>query len=155
VTAVAAVAFTATLATAEQSGTFKGTWIASGKRQAIKFMEGREVFTFKMSGHLNLTNDVGNVEDFWSECIGLWDSETGGSARCVWQGLEGQEAYLVLSGQMLREDVQVTGVFVGGSGELKGLRGGVNFSWTRVFVSPDDGTQTGHTKDLTGTYRIP
>jgi hypothetical protein len=118
-------------------------------------MEGREISIFKMSGHVNLTDDVGKVADFWSECVGLWDSETGGSARCVWQALEGHEAYLVLSGQLLKEQVKVTGEFVGGSGDLEGLTGSVNFTWTRVFFNPDEDTQTGHTEDLNGSYRIP
>jgi hypothetical protein len=154
-TVLSVMCFIVPSAYAEQSGTFKGSWIATGKRQAINFSKGRKVYTFKLTGHVNLTDDVGKVADFWSECVGLWDSETGGSARCVWQGLEGQEAYLVLNGQLLKERVQVTGEFVGGSGELTGLTGSINFTWTRVFFNPDQGTQTGHTEDLAGTYRIP
>lgn len=142
-------------AAAAEEGTFTGTWIASGTRQIQDFAEGREVFTFHVKGHVNLRDNLGEVADFWSECSGLWDAETGNSARCVWRGLEGQKIYIVMDGQPLEEGVQITGQVVGGTGKLEGIEGTFSFTWTSIFINADTDTLTGHTENLSGTYRIP
>ena len=143
------------VAVAQQSGTFSGTWIASGQRQTFEFVEGREVGTFKLKGHVNLQDDVGAVKDYWAECVGLSDSVAGSSARCVWRSMEGEKAYIVLSGQPLKKRVKVSGDFVGGTGSLRGIEGSFTFTWSSVFVNEDQGIFTGHTKDLKGSYKIP
>jgi hypothetical protein len=140
---------------AEQTGTFKGTWIASGQRQIFDFAADREVGTFKLSGHVNLKDEVGEEKDFWAECIGLSDSVAGSTVRCVWHSMEGEKTYSVLSGQPLKEGVKVTGEFVGGTGKLKGIEGSYTFTWFSVFINKNRGIITGHTKDLSGSYRIP
>ena len=142
-------------ASAERSGSFAGAWIASGQRHAFDFLEGREVGTFRLTGHVNLKDNLGELEDYWAECIGLSDSVTGGSARCVWRSLKGQKAYIVLRGQPLKEGVKVTGEFVGGTDSLKGLTGTFNFTWTSTFTDKNQDIFTGHTRDLKGTYKIP
>ncbi|MEZ5583139.1 MAG: hypothetical protein R3F37_10575 [Candidatus Competibacteraceae bacterium] len=76
-------------ALAEQEGTFKGRWIANGERSLLDFLPDRSVFSFDLQGHINLEDEVGGVGDYWSDCVGLWDSVTGGSMRCVWRGREG------------------------------------------------------------------
>ena len=140
---------------AEQTGSFTGTWVASGKRQPFDFVEGREVGTFKLAGNVSLKDDFAKIEDFWAECIGLSDSVAGSSVRCVWRNLKGERAYSVLSGQPLKEGVKVTGEFVGGTGSLKGVSGTFTFTWTSTFIDKDQGMFTGHTKDLSGSFRIP
>ena len=140
---------------AEQTGTFTGTWVASGKRQPFDFVEGREVGTFKLAGNVSLKDEFGAIEDFWAECIGLRDTVAGSSVRCVWRSLKGDRAYSVLSGQPLKEGVKVTGEFVGGTGSLKGVTGKFTFTWTSTFLDEDQGMFTGHTQDLSGSYRIP
>jgi len=142
-------------ASAEQTGSFTGSWIASGKRQPFDFVEGREVGTFKLAGNLSLKDEFGGIEDFWAECIGLSDSMAGSSVRCVWRSLNGDKAYSVLSGQPLKEGVKVTGEFVGGTGGLKGVSGTFNFTWTSTFTAKNQGMFTGHTKNLNGQYQIP
>jgi hypothetical protein len=142
-------------ASAEQNGSFTGSWVASGKRQPFDFVEGRDVGTFNLAGNVSLKDEFGGIEDFWAECIGLSDSMTGSSVRCVWRSLKGQKAYSVLSGQPLKEGVKVTGEFVGGTGGLKGVTGTFNFTWTSTFTDTDQGIFTGHTQDLSGSYRIP
>jgi len=153
------LAFTAVLAvqeaSAEQGGTFAGTWVASGKRQSFDFVKGREVGTFNLAGNLSLKDEFGGIEDFWAECIGLSDSAAGSSVRCVWRSLKGEKAYSVLSGQPLKEGVKVTGEFVGGTGGLKGVSGNFTFTWTSTFIDKDQGIFTGHTQDINGSYRIP
>ena len=140
----------------ERKGTFTGSWTASGQWQPLDFQEGREVFTFRLAGHVNLKNDIGEVADFWSECAGLWDSETGGTSRCVWRDPDKKgAAYLVLGGQLIKEDVEVTGEFVGGVGDLKGLTGKISFTWSSVYREKADRVLTGHTKNLSGVYHIP
>ena len=140
--------------TAEE-GTFTGTWIASGERQLQDFMEGRQVFTFHVKGHVNLKDPVGDVTDFWSDCSGLWDAQTGSTARCVWRSMDGQRVFIVMNGQLLQEGLQVTGEIVGGTGILAGIEGSFTFTWTSVFVNEDADTLTGHTENLAGTYRMP
>ena len=153
------LAFTAVLAiqeaSAEQAGTFAGIWVASGQRQSFDFVEGREIGTFNLAGNLSLKDEFGGIEDFWAECIGLSDSAADSSVRCVWRSLKGEKAYSVLSGQPLKEGVKVTGEFVGGTGGLKGVSGNFTFTWTFTFIDKDQGIFTGHTQDISGSYRIP
>ena len=140
---------------AERAGTFAGTWIASGQRQTFDFVEGRAVGTFRVTGHVNLKGNLGEIEDCWAECVGLSDSETGGSARCVWRSMAGDKAYIVLTGKPLERSSKVTGEFVGGAGSLRGIEGAFTFTWSSVFTNENQGTFTGQTKDLKGSYRIP
>ena len=142
-------------ASAGESDSFSGTWIASGQRQAFDFVEGREVGTFKLAGNVSLKDEFGEIEDFWAECVGLLDSVAGSSVRCVWRSLKGEKAYCVLSGQPLKEGAKVTGEFVGGTESLKGLTGTFNFTWSFTFTDENRGIFTGHTKDLSGSYQIP
>lgn len=141
---------------AGQVGTFSGTWTASGNYQPLDFVEGREVATFRISGHVNLTTAVGEVADYWSECSGLWDEKTGSATRCVWRDADGMnKAYSVLEGRVLEKGIQVTGRFVGGTGKLQGLAGELSFTWTTVFRNRTEKMLTGHTENLTGSYRLP
>jgi hypothetical protein len=142
-------------ASAEQTGSFTGSWVASGQRQRFDFVEGREVGTFELSGNVSLKDDFGGIEDFWAQCIGLSDSVSGGSVRCVWRSLKGERVYSVLSSQPLAEGVKVTGDFVGGTGSLKGASGTFTFTWSSAFIDKDQDMFTGHTEDLSGSYRIP
>ncbi len=142
-------------ALAEHTGTFTGSWVASGKRQPFDFVEGREVGNFNLAGNVSLKDELGEIEDFWAECTGLSDTVAGSSVRCVWRSLKGAKAYSVLSGQPLKEGVKVTGEFVGGTGSLKGVAGEFTFTWTSTFIDEAQGIFTGHTKDLSGSYRIP
>jgi hypothetical protein len=142
-------------ASSEQTGTFTGSWIASGQRQAFDFVESREVGIFNLAGNISLKDEVEEIEDFWAECVGLSDSTAGSSVRCVWRSLKGRKAYCVLSGQPLKKGVRVTGEFVGGTGSLKGLAGTFTFTWSSTFTDKDQGIFTGQTNDLTGSYRIP
>ena len=142
-------------ASAEQAGNFAGGWVASGKRQPFDFVEGRDVGTFNLAGNVSLKDDIGEIEDFWAECVGLSDSKAGSSVRCVWRSLKGAKAYSILSGQPLKEGVKVTGEFVGGTGSLKGITGDFTFTWTSTFIDKDQGIFTGHTQNISGSYRIP
>ena len=143
-------------ASAEQSGTFKGSWIVSGKRQVLDFTTGRDVFTFNLEGHVNLEDNVGKLSDFWSECVGLWDSETGANGRCVWRSLEGSEVYSMLTSKTkLGEGVPVEGEIVGGTGDAEGATGKYTFTWSTVDFNRDERVLSGHSKDLAGSYTIP
>ncbi len=148
-------AFWSGTAAAEQTGTFKGSWIASGKRRLLDFAEDRQVFTFDLEGHVNLETNLGEVRDFWSRCVGLWDAETGGTTRCVWRDLEGNKVFSVLGGKVLEEAVQIEGELIGGTGPAEGIEGKFSFTWTSVFFDGDEQVLSGHTKDLAGSYRIP
>ncbi len=140
---------------AAEEGTFTGTWIVSGQRQMQDFLPEREVFTFRVQGHVNLTNNLGEVADFWSECAGIWDDRTGSEGRCVWRSPEGEKAFIVLRGRLMEENIQVVAEVVGGTGSLKDVQGSFKFTWTSVFVDPGTQNLTAHTKDIAGAYRIP
>ncbi len=140
---------------AAEEGTFTGTWIASGTRQIQPFAKDREVFTFQVKGHVNLTDELGAVADFWSECSGLYDAATGGTTRCAWRGMEGQKVYIVMNSQPLKEGGKVTADIVGGTGKLEGITGTFTFTWSSVFINEDTQTITGHAKDISGSYRVP
>ncbi len=140
---------------AAEEGTFTGTWIASGQRYALDFMPEREVFTFRLQGHVNLKNNLGKVADFWSECTGLWDVETGSEGRCVWRSKKGEKAFIVLRGRAMEEGIQVTAEVIGGTGSLRDVEGIATFTWTSVFRDPDSGSLTAHTENIEGSYRIP
>jgi len=143
-------------ATAEQAGEFAGTWMANGTWESLEFSEGREVLSFKLSGHLNLQSDVGNTSDYWSEVIGIWDEETGVNARVVWRHTGGKAAaYAVLTGRMMEEGAEMTGTFVGGRGALAGLTGSFTFTWASVFRSDQGHVVSCYSKDIEGTYQIP
>lgn len=140
------------------SGEFKGSWIANGTRAPFSFGDGRQVFTFKLSGHVNLKMPLGKRKDYWSECVGLADSVTGLVGRCVWKDLHGPEIYLTLQSDQLQQGSQVSGTIVGGTGPLAGISGELSFNWSSVIVMKDaDGTVsvTGETKTIDGHYRVP
>ena len=140
---------------AAEDGTFSGTWIASGQRWILDFAPDREVFTYRVQGHVNLKTNLGNVSDYWSECTGLWDEQTGSTGRCVWRNPNGDKAFIVLQGRFLEEDIQVSAEVVGGTGNLEGVQGDFTFTWTSVFIDPDTNNLTAHTKNMAGNYRLP
>ena len=154
---VAVVAFTLPCGQviAEETGTFEGTLTASGKRQMLDFMDDRAVFTFSLEGHINLKNALGETGDFWAEWVGMWDTETGGTARCVWDNLEGEKIYVVLTGTQLKEGATLTGEFVGGTGKFQGILGNFIFTWTSVSFNTGDKVIAGYAKDIKGSYRVP
>ncbi len=141
-----------------ESGEFRGTWIANGTRTPFSFGDVRQIFTFKLAGHVSLKSPLGKKKDFWAECVGLADSVTGLIGRCVWKDLAGPEIYITLQSDRLQQGSQVTGTIVGGTGNLAGINGDMSFNWSSVIVQTDaDGVVnvTGQTKNLGGRYRIP
>lgn len=140
-----------------ESGTFSGTWVANGSKEILSFGETREAALFKLSGHVNLQNQVGKESDYWSECIGLADTETGSRAHCVWRSLEGQEIYLTLEGDRLTEGSSVTGKIVGGNKGAKGITGSVVFQWSSMSAQSTNNKNNigGYANELSGSYQLP
>lgn len=143
---------------AADSGEFKGGWIANGTRTPFPFDDGRQVFTFKLGGHVNLQTTIGKKKDYWAECVGLADSTTGVIGRCTWKDLSGPEIYLTIQSDKLQQGSQVTGTIIGGTGPFKGISGELAFNWLSVITQTDaEGivNVTGQTKNLGGSYRTP
>lgn len=140
-----------------EGGKFSGTWVANGTRELFSFGEERKVYTFELSGHVNLETNIGKKRDYWAKCVGLSDTETGTVARCVWKDLDGPELYLTLESEQLSEKSPFTGKIVGGSEHLEGIVGDLSFIWSSVNVQErgEKTTITGQTLDLQGTYKIP
>lgn len=146
-----------TITIAAESGEFNGIWIANGTREVFPFGEDRQVYTFKLSGHVNLQSDIGKTKDFWSKCVGLSDTESGTVARCVWQDLYGGKIFITLRSDRLQEDNLVTGEIVGGTDNLEGISGELSFSWSSVTFQKEGAvsTVTGQALGLEGNYRVP
>lgn len=113
------------------------------------------MFSFDLQGHVNLKDEVGGVSDYWSDCVGLWDSVTGGGMRCVWRGREGTKIFSVLSGKLLEQGIAVKGEILGGTGAAQGIEGSFTFTWSFVVFDDNRRLLTGYTSDLAGSYRIP
>jgi hypothetical protein len=147
-----------TVGHAADSGEFKGSWIANGTRNPFPFGADRQVYPFRLVGHVSLETTLGKAKDYWSECVGLADSATGVIGRCVWKDLAGPEIYITLQGDKLQQEGLISGTIVGGSGALAGISGDLTFNWAAVVVLADaDGTVTvtGQTRSLGGHFRLP
>ncbi len=143
---------------AAESGEFKGAWIANGTRTSFPFEDGRQVFTFKLAGHVSLQTALGKKKDYWSECVGLADSVTGLVGRCVWKDLAGPEIYITLQSDKLQQGSQVTGTIIGGNGSLAGISGDLSFNWASITTMTDSEgviSVTGQTRNLGGHFRLP
>ncbi|MDX2481975.1 MAG: hypothetical protein QNK24_16760 [Desulfuromusa sp.] len=148
---------TLTESQAAEIGEFKGTWVANGTRKPFAFSEDRKIYTFEISGYVNLQTDLGKKSDYWSTCVGFADTVTGMTARCVWKDLDGPEIYITLKSDRMQSDDQVTGIIVGGTDHLEGISGNLSFAWLTVTVQKEAGAEsvTAQTLNLSGTYRMP
>jgi hypothetical protein len=142
---------------AAEEGTFAGTWVANGSKEVLALGSERETALFKLSGDVNLTNRIGKESNYWSECIGLADSETGSDIRCVWRGLDGDEIYLTMQGTRMEKGSSITGSIIGGTGKAKGVAGTLHFTWSMMsFKQVNDETGiSGFSKDVSGAYKLP
>ena len=142
---------------AADSGEFSGSWVANGSRENFPFSDDREVYTFKLAGHVSLETKLGKKKHYWSECVGLSDTASGAVARCVWKDLDGPEIYITLQSDRLQSDQRVTGTIVGGSEHLEGISGDLSFVWSSISFQKEGGKSmvSGQTFDLTGRYQIP
>lgn len=142
---------------AGESGAFSGSWVANGQRTMASFGETRKIYTFKLSGHVNLKNHLGKQKDYWSECVGLADSETGVIGRCVWKDINGPELYITLVSEQMQVEKRFVGEIVGGTHHLKGITGDLSFVWSSVTFQEDAGLSyiSGQTLDLQGSYQLP
>ena len=145
---------------AAEDGTFAGTWVANGSKEMLALGTDREAALFKLSGDVNLTHKIGKESNYWSECIGLADSETGSDIRCVWRSLHGDEVYLTMKGTRLEKGSGITGSIIGGTGAAKGITGSLRFTWSMMSfdqLSNETGKTgiSGFSKDVSGTYKLP
>lgn len=142
---------------AAEAQSFHGTWVANGSKEVLSMGKNREATLFRLAGHVNLKDAVGKESDYWSECIGLADSETGSNAHCVWRGLNNQEIYITLQGKKLAVGSSVTGKIIGGTGAALGITGSIQFKWSSMSShSANDITAVGgYAKELQGTYLLP
>lgn len=154
---IAMESFTTPGMAADKSGSFTGTWVANGTKDVLPFGDKRETALFKISGHVNLKDPVGMQKDYWSQCIGLADTESGSSIRCVWRAFDGQEIYIVLQSQRLAEEASVSGTIVGGTGLAAGIEGSLSFHWsTMSFQKQKNSTAVGgYATDLKGSFQLP
>lgn len=153
------LAFSAQINTlmAGEPGTFTGTWVANGTRDLLSFGEDRQTSLFKLSGHVNLKDEIGQETDYWAECIGLADTHTGSEVRCVWRSLDGQKIYLTLQGEKFAKGSKVTGKIIGGTEAAAGITGSLQFEWSSMSFQTTNNITTigGYAKNLSGTFQLP
>ncbi len=144
-------------AEAAEDGSFTGTLVANGSKEVLALGSERETALFRLSGVVHLTGKIGRTGDYWSECIGLADSETGSDIRCVWRSLEGDEIYLTLEGIRMASGSSITGSFIGGTGAAQGITGTLRFTWSMMSFKQETHEMGigGFSNDLGGTYKIP
>ncbi len=142
---------------ATEEGAFTGTLVANGSKEVLALGGEREAALFKLSGDVNLANKVGEESNYYSECIGLADSETGSDIRCVWRSLRGTEIYMTLKGTRMEKGSSITGSIVGGTGAAKGITGTLRFTWSMASFKQVDKEAgiSGFSNDLSGTYKLP
>ena len=141
-------------------GIFTGTWVANGSKEALALGSDRETAHFKISGDVNLSNVIGKESNYWSECIGFADSETGSDIRCVWRSLHGDEIYLTLKGARMEKGSSIAGNIIGGTGAAKGITGTIRFTWfmmsfDQLYNETGKTGISGFSKDVSGTYKLP
>lgn len=142
---------------AAETGAFTGSWSATGTREVLEFGSQRQAALFKLQGHVNLKDNIGQIHDYWSKCIGLTDTATGSEIRCVWTGAKGQNIYVVLKAEKLEQGTMVTGEFVGGTKAASGITGSLTFNWSTLFIQKSGNTESvgGYAKELKGSYSLP
>jgi hypothetical protein len=142
---------------AAEGGIFTGTWVANGSKEVLALGSERETALFKLSGDVNLTNIIGKESNYWSECIGFADSETGSDIRCVWRSLHGDEIYLTMKGTRLEKGSSISGSIIGGTGPARGITGTLRFTWSMMSFEQENKEIgiSGFSKDVSGTYKLP
>lgn len=142
---------------AEVTNSFAGNWVANGVSEFRAFGKNRSYALFTLSGHVNLKSALLDSKDYWSECSGLSDSQTGSDVRCVWRSLSGEEIYLVLKAERLEEGSMVQGKIVGGTGTAEGIKGKIEFLWSTMQFQTVNGMTSigGYAQNMQGTYMLP
>ncbi len=142
---------------AEQGNVFTGSWILNGERQILPFGKDRNIYTFTLSGHVNLEKPAGATYDFWSQCMGFADTQNGTQARCVWRSLDGEQIFISLKSPHLGTDNLVSGTIEGGTGKFSGVKGELAFKWFSLFFHREaaENTISGQALDLKGSYVLP
>jgi hypothetical protein len=145
------------LVLAAEGGIFTGTLVANGSKEVLALGNEREIALFKLSGDVNLTNIIGKESNYWSECIGFADSETGSDIRCVWRSLHGDEIYLTMKGTRLEKGSSISGSIIGGTGPARGITGTLRFTWSMMSFEQENKEIgiSGFSKDVSGTYKLP
>lgn len=142
---------------AKETGSFTGTWSANGELESLAFGNNREIALYKLTGHVNLTSNIGRTSDYWSQCFGLAETQLGGVTHCVWRGRDGSEILITLSSESMNEGATIKGQIVGGTGAAKGITGSLQLEWKTLRILQQNKTRSvgGYSRNLHGTYSLP
>jgi hypothetical protein len=149
-----------------KSGTFSARWVISGTWRGLGLGDEREVIVSDWGGRLDVMPGGGAIVDLASRCLVLWDSATGGTARCRWRHPSGDEIWSEIEGGLFAKGTPVTGRFVGGTGRYSGISGEFRFDgWFALYIEREprgadrddrEGRAiTAFTNELTGFWRLP
>lgn len=148
---------TASLAALQNTGTFKGSWTATGTAQTLDFGESRSASILRLRGTIVVESTGGLTRALQSDCVGLrlQDGDTSGIGRCAWTDSDGDRIFSELIGALAGEVSNVRGLFVGGTGKYAGLEGSYEFRWQYFRGIEEEVTIHGYSASLTGSWKLP
>ena len=133
--------------------TFRGTWSATGQRQALPTETGQPAAVVRISGAVVLEDASGLSSGFRGEAIGFDDGRTLSVGRAVWTDSRGDRIFSELKGEPLQTGRRVAGTITGGTGRYDGAIGDYELTWQYV-VSAEGETVQGRATDLRGRVRV-
>jgi hypothetical protein len=133
---------------------FSGTWVVSGRREAVAIEDGGTAAIVEVSGAVVLTSGDGLSRGFRGQAIGFEDGQGLGAGRSVWTDENGDRVFSRLKGESLRTGKRFVGTITGGTGRYAGLEGEYAFTWQYVVSGEGAaGVIQGRAADLTGRVR--
>lgn len=150
-------ASTASLAALQNTGTFKGSWTATGTAQTLDLGESRSASILRLRGTIVAESTGGLARALQSDCVGLrlQDGDMSGIGRCVWTDSDGDRVFSEVTGALAGEVSKVHGLFVGGTGKYTGLEGAYELKWRYFRGVEEEGTIHGYSASLTGSWKLP
>jgi hypothetical protein len=155
--AVLLCAATASHAELQKSGTFQGSWTATGTAQTLDLGESRSASILRLRGTIVTESAEGLTLALQSDCIGLnlRDDRTTGIGRCVWTDSDGDRVFSEVTGALSGMVSKLRGHFIGGTGKYAGLEGGYELEWRYIRAIEEENTIHGYSTSLTGSWKLP
>jgi hypothetical protein len=131
---------------------FKGSWSATGRRDAMPIENDGVAALVRLSGAIVLIASGGLTSGFRGEVIGF-DDGSRGTGRAMWTDARGDRIFSTLVGEPLGTGRRVTATITGGTGRYRSITGDYSLTWQYV-VDADDAAVQGRSADLTGRIRL-
>lgn len=136
-------------------GSFEAQWSVKGTREELSFGSVGSQAIFKHQGRLTVLRSNGLVGSAFSSCIGLSDTRTGSSGRCVWVTDGGDEIFSEVNRvpSPAGQGGKGVGRLVGGTGRFAGIEGSYEMRW--IERPQADSADLAHeTISMSGRWKI-